>query len=173
MDTVTKQTETMNTVTKQTETMNIVKEFCNDNFENIEDNIFKIIEEDLDDKLVLAYINREYTSKKFHILMNKDLFNIFNTIEDNIYNISEIDDIKMKMDMMKREINYEEENHLHVNKFIISLSLILLHDNKEDFEKYLNDNCENFEDLLKYATIISSGWIKPKFDCVKVLLNDF
>lgn len=153
--------------------MNIVKEYCNKNFNNIEDNIFKIIEDDLDDKLILLNVSRDYTPHNFKILINEDLYNIFNVIEDGAYNLVPINDIKIKMNMMEREINYEDKDKIYVNKFITNVSLISLQDNKDEFEKYLNKNCKDFTDLLKYATIISSGWIKPKFSCVKVLLNDF
>ena len=156
---------------KITEQMEIVKNYCNENFPEYEQYILKIIENDLDDKLELVYVKQLFmgvNNYSFYLLMDRNLYDIFNKIQDPLYQMIIVSDDKLKM-------KFIDEDRMAVNKFIVQSSLLILQDDNisKEFRDYLNKNCENYEDLLKYATIISSGWIKPKFDCVDVILNVF
>ena len=153
--------------------MNTVKSYCFKNFENVEGNIFNIIQDNLDDKMVLIKFKRDDipNAKENILLMEEDLYDIFKDIEF-LYAMEVVDNIQLKMDMMERKVNYEKEARPYVNMFLTRMSLDRILEKDEKFQKYLETHCDDFSELLKYATIISSGWIRPKFDCIKTLLGN-
>ena len=153
--------------------MNTVKSFCYENFENVEEYIFDIIEDDLNDKMILIKFKRDDipNAKENLLLIEEDLYNIFKNVEF-LYSMQVVDNIQLKMDMMERKVNYEPEARPYVNMFLTRFSLDLILDKDEEFQKYLETHCDDFSDLLKYSQIISSGWIRPKFDCIETLLGN-
>jgi hypothetical protein len=157
--------------------MDIIEKYCNKNFKHYEKNILSLIEKDMDDGMEMVYIKRNDlpNDNGFYILMARELLNIFQNIEDYVYDLEIIDNIKKKIEWMERKQQYLPKDEKIVNKFIVKSSIVILIDNNDNsikLRKYLKDNCKNYKDLLRYAVIIKSGWIKPKFNCVKVLLND-
>ena len=156
-----------------TDIMNTVKSFCFENFQNVEERIFDIIQDDLNDKMILIKFKRDDipNAKEHFLLMEEELYNIFKDVEF-LYAMEVIDDINKKMDMMERKINYESEARPYVNLFLTRMSIERLLEKDEKFQNYLETNCGDFSDLIKYAQIISSGWIKPKFNCIDILLGN-
>ena len=154
--------------------MNIMKEFCNKNCKNVDDNIFDIIENNMEDGLDLLKITRNDISEdysSFLILVDKELTIFLKSIEDYVYDI-EILDIKLKMEFMERRYWYHPHKKF-VNIFLIKCSLILL-DNPL-FLNYLVDTYEEekYQDLLKYYKISKSGWLKPKFNILNLFKINF
>lgn len=157
--------------------MDIIRKYCYENFLHVEKNIFEIVREYEEDEmeLIQVYRNDIKCNLKFHILMNKELVRIFKKLQDYVYSIEIVDNFELKMSLME-EGKYFRDGHKHyVNRFISSYSLILIQEKNEDFNKYLQINCDSdkFVELLQYAFINSSGWIKPRFDCIPILLNNF
>ena len=74
---------------------------------------------------------------------------------------------------MDMEIQYFKSDRGIVNSFLAKISMILVMDKDKEFMDYLGENCGDFTDLIKYTQIISSGWIKPRFDAIKIILNAF
>lgn len=151
----------------------MIKEYCLNTFENVEPHIFKYIEEYEKDNLVLIEVEKD--SIMFEMIINKDLVEIFEEVEDYVYKIKIINNFEKKMYYLENEMYFEKNDIIFVNKFLTSMSLILLHEDNINFMKFLQKNAEpdKFIQLLQYAFIHSSGWIKPKFYCVPILLNDF
>ena len=126
----------------------------------------------MDDKLVLIKFKRDDipNAKENLMLMESDLYEIFKDV-DFLYSIEIVEDINKKMDMMERRVNYEKEARPYVNMFLTRMSIDRLLEDDERFTKYLGEHCDDFSDLIKYSQIISNGWIKPKFDCINILLG--
>lgn len=155
-------------------TMNIVKE-CLSNSKNIEENILRMIENDMEDGLDLLKISRndiEFPTPTFILVENK-LTIFLKTIEDYVYDI-EILDINLKMKYIEQGRWYNEVDKRVVNKYLLNCSLILL-DNNEEFLDYLRKtyNEEKYDDLLKYYLIKKNGWIKPRFNILNLFKINF
>lgn len=160
--------------------INTIKKYCNKEFLEYEKNILKIIESNLDDKLELIRIKLLYMGvaeeKGCFLLIDRNLLNIFENIDDSLFDIVKINDIKLKMRFIKKEEQYNLKDKYVINKFLLQNSILILNTENENtikFRKYLDKNCENFSELLKYCIIIKNGWLKPKFNCVNILLNSF
>lgn len=155
--------------------LTLIKNYCLQNLQNVEENIFKIISDDMEDGLELVKISRDYIDSSCLLLLDKKLLKIFKSIEDHIYKINIVNDMNKKIKMMEEKIQYYNKDRKIINNFLLKSCFLLIIENNIDFENYLNNhkNVDDVEDLKKYILIIKYGWMKPKFDCINLMLDEF
>lgn len=153
-----------------------IEKYCDKNFENVEDNIFKIIDEDMDDHLKLIKVYDGHCTccnSLLYILLDEELFHNFQNVKDYIYTIEEVKDTLKKDNFIKHKIQYVKKDENRVNNFLIKMSMVLLHDQNDQFINYLKNHIKQHDIIFDYHKIIQKGWLKPKFNCVNIFLNAF
>ena len=60
-----------------------------------------------------------------------------------------------------------------LNKYFRLVIKHLFKHNEKKITKYLKNDIKDSEDLIKYGLIMKQGWLKPKFNIIEVLLNNF
>ena len=148
---------------------------CNTLYKITREQSFKIIEKDMEDGLELIEVYRTdiRSPPKLRILLQKEFVKFLMGIEDYVYKIR-ILDINEKIIYLEEEKCYDFEKEILVNRFLINFSLILLRDN-EMFLDYLIKTHEmnEIDDLLKYNVANKRGWVRPKFNILRIYTNFF
>ncbi len=152
---------------------NIIIEYLED-FKIVDENIIKIIDEYLKDELTLCKIGNCYVvlDNRLVVLIKK-IGSLPEKLID-FYEFNIVSNTNMKMIFFNKEINYNHFDYFILGKFCRLIIKYLFKFYPEEITFYIrNYITKNQENLIKYGLLMNNGWIKPKFNVIDILLNDF
>ena len=139
-------------------------------FENVDENIIKMIIDDTNDELTLCRLGNSY------FVVDDKLLELIKSIEKlmDFHHLDKVDgNMDIKMMFVQLEKNYNQSDNKMLNKYFRLVIKHLFKHNEKNITDYLKNHIKDSEDLIKYGLIMKNGWLKPKFNIIEVLLNNF